>query len=315
MIQVGLIGAGYWGGNYIKTIRGMREAQLRWVCNRYNRIEKKDLPFGSKFTRNYRDILGDKSTDAVIVSTPPETHYQITKDALNAGKDVLVEKPMTYSSEEAIELSELAREKHRVLMVGHIFLYNQAIIDLKEMVDRGDLGNLLYLESRRMGIANRTEANAMWCLAPHDVSIANYLLGGKLPISVSASGKSWREEGVEDFVHLELDYENDVRADISSCWAYPKKVRRLVLFGTKNVAVFDDMAQNKIEIFEPSGKMPIESKGFDGISPLERQCAHFFECVKTREEPLTGGREGYENVRILEAGQKSLKSGETILLT
>ena len=297
MIKVGLIGAGYWGGNYIKTIEGMSNAKLSWVYNRQNQIPVNKLPHDSKFTTDYGDILRDGSTSAVIIATPPETHYKIAKDALRAGKDVLVEKPMTYSSNEALELSELAKKKSRILMVGHIFLYNQAMEGLKKMIDRGDLGNLLYLEFRRMGMAKRTETNAMWCLAPHDVSIANHLLG-EIPKSVSATGESWIKQGVEDITHLELEYGGGAKADISSAWIYPEKIRKIILVGTKKMAVFDDLAQNQVETFELTREGPVESFRFEGISPLERQCAHFFDCVKTRKESLTSGQRGYENVRI-----------------
>lgn len=315
MKNIGIIGVGYWGRNYVNVFGGMDDVDLGWVCNRRNRVLDVELPDETKFCCDYRDVLSDELVDAVVVSTPFESHYQIVKDALMADKDVLVEKPMTYSSDEALELCKLARERSRVLMVGHIFLYNEAIDEVKGMVDGGDLGNLLYFESRRMGtVNNRGDYNAMWCLAPHDVSIVNHLVG-ELPVSVYAEGKGWIEEGVEDITHMKLRFANGVVADIFSGWAYPKKVRKSVIVGDKGIAMFDDMAEHKVETFDAEGRGPLRSLDCsDGKSPLERQCEDFVSCIEKRDRPLSSGVNGYENVRVLEAAQKSLVSGKTIYL-
>ncbi len=315
MINVGLIGCGYWGKNYVTTIEKMEELNISWIYNKHNEIPAQKLPVNVRFTKNYKDILADRNVQGVIISTPPGTHYQIAKDALEWGKDILVEKPFTYSSEEALRLLELAEKKGRIVMAGHIFLYNPAVVKLKRLIDRGELGKLYYFYSRRTGIGPfRTDINAMWNLAPHDISIINYLYNVEVPKAVSASGACFLTSGIEDVVDLVLEYENNVKAFIHVSWLEPKKARETIVVGDKKKAVFEDTSARKLALFDSDDLQSFFCPELEAISPLESQCLHFLECMTTGRQPLTDGFEGYKNVKLLESAQKSLKTGKKVAI-
>jgi UDP-2-acetamido-3-amino-2,3-dideoxy-glucuronate N-acetyltransferase len=312
MTRLGLIGCGDWGKNYVQTIKQIDGMQLSWIYNRQNIIPENKLPIGSRFTCDYHSILEDDETKAVIISTPPKTHYQIAKDALEAGKDVLVEKPMTSDSDEALELFNFAREKSRILMVGHIFLYSPAIIEVKKRIKKNEFGDLYYIESRRMGMGPvRSDISAMWNLAPHDISIINHLTGN-IPTSVNARGFSFLTKGIEDVADLTLQYDNNIRGNISVSWLHPHKIRETILVGKERMAVFDDTAKNKLKLYDPSSPSNTHTPRLHEASPLENQCRHFLECIETRRQPLTNGYDGYVNVKILEAAQRSIETKREI---
>ena len=310
-MKIGLIGGGHWGKNYVRTIEKIKGLELGWIYNKHNEPGYA-IPKGSKFTKNYRDILEDNETRAVVISTPEKTHYQIAKEALEAGKDVLVEKSMTCSSKDALELIEIAKKNSRILMVGHIFLYNPGIIELKKRIQDGELGDLFYFYSKRTGIIqNKPDINVLWYLAPHDISIINYLTN-KLPKSVAARGACFLNKGVEDVVDLVLNYENNVHGFVHVSWIEPKKIRETSVIGSKKMAVFDDMTNDKLKIFDSSNPEDFYSPKLDSTSPLEKQCIQFLASIKTRKQPLTNGQNGYEVVRILECAQKSLETSREI---
>ena len=313
MINIGIIGCGYWGENYLNTIENIEKLSLCWIYNKHNEIPDHKLPAKVRFTKNYQDILDDRKIDAVIISTPPGTHYRIAKDALEAGKDVLLEKPFTTDSEEALSLLKLAALKKRILMVGHVFLYNPAIRELKKIVENKELGRLHYFYCRRTGLGPvRMDINAMWNLAPHDISIVNYLLDGQLPRTVIANGVSFLSPGVEDVVDLVLEYENNLKAFIHVGWSEPQKSRETIVVGDKKKAVIEDTARNPLAIFDSDELSQVSHPRLEKTMPLENQCLHFLECIETGKQPLTNAYTGYTNVKILECAQESLKTGETV---
>ena len=314
-MRVGLIGGGYWGKNYIKTLDKMNGVDLGWIYNRQNEIPRNKLPLGTQFTKDYMDVINDQQIEGIIISTPPSTHYHLAKIALQSGKDVLLEKPMTSTSREAERLINLARKSERVLMVGHIYQYNSALMDLKKIVDEGDLGKISHIYSERAGYGPfREDINAMWNLAPHDISIIGHLTGSN-PLNVRASGFSIKGSQIEDIVQMNLEYPNGITASVRSSWIDPQKIRKTIVFGNKKIAIFDDTIGEKLKIYDAkTGKLSWNSKRYNE-NPLENQCRHFVECSNNREIPRTNGEEGYENMRTLESAQESLEQkGNKIII-
>jgi len=273
-------------------------------------------------------LVYNPNVDAVVVSTPASTHYEMVKECLEYGKDVLVEKPFTLSSRDAEELVVLARKKERVLMVGHTFIYNPAFCELKRLASSGDLGGIYYLHFSRTGLGPiRKDVNVMWDLAPHDLSMLLHLVE-EMPVRVSARGQSYLQEGIEDVVFMTLDLPNGVLAGVHASWLDPYKIREVTVVGSKKMAVFDDVEKlETLKIFdkgvERSGEKIYAGYGEFQLSvrdgdiripkiepgePLKNQCKHFLECITKRKEPITGGEEGLKVVQILEAAQKSLGS-------
>jgi len=316
LLKIGLIGCGYWGENYIRVLSMIDGIELAWVYSRPITKPSCELPVTARFTNNYEMILNDIRTQAVVISTPPKTHFQIAKDSLQAGKDVLVEKPTTTSSNEVLELINLADNKQRIFMVGHIFLYNPAIVELRRWIERGNFGRLNYIYCRRTGNGPvRSDVSVMWNLAPHDISIVDYLTGGKPPRAVSAHGACYLKQGIEDVVDLVLEYDDNVKAYMHLSWLEPNKMRETTVVGQAGRAVVDDTAEYKLRIYEASNMDDVQTPMLDGRSPLEEQCLHFFKCVKTRRQPLTQGIAGYKVVRIMECAQRSLEDGKQVAIS
>ena len=308
-MKVGLIGIGLWGMNYIKTLKNIRDIKLNWISSPNRRI--KDVLPGCKFTHDYNDILEDDKIDSIIISTPPRTHYELAKKALSSGKDVLVEKPMTLSSKEALELHNLSLEKSRILMVGHVYLYNPSTNELKKMIESNDLGDLLYFHSNRSSPKpSRLDVSVMWDLAPHDISLINYL-AEETPISVSAKGRCFLDSEFENVVNISLDYGN-IGGFIHSSWIEPEKTRKTIIVGTKKRVVFDDTSTEKLKIYSADNEKSFYSPFVDKRSPLEFQCLHFLDCFRNRKRPLSDGHNGYVNVKILEYAQESLDTGKEV---
>lgn len=312
-MRLGLVGLGYWGRNYLKTLEKINDAQWGWVCSP-NKKNPEDLPKDCRFTNDYDSLLEDYETKGIVVSTPPSTHYELVKSALQAGKDVLVEKPMTLSSEEALELRVLSEKKSQILMVGHLFLYHPAIVELKRRIEGKELGDLLYFYSRRTGGSPiRTDISAMWNLAPHDISIMNYLLG-QTPKNVSAEAAPPLRNGIEDAVDLILEYDRGIKGFVHVSWLEPIKRRETTVIGKGKTAIFEDTSKYKLTIFNSVNPKDFYYPILDDRSPLELQCLHFLDCIASREKPLTDGYEGYQNVRILEYAQQSLETGQRVLI-
>ena len=225
-MKLGLVGIGYWGKNYIKTIKNINNIELSFVCSPHKKFEE-ELPENCRFTNNYDDILKDKQTQGIIIATPPKTHYDLARSGLISGKNVLIEKPMTYSSEEAFDLYRLSEEKLNILMVGHLFLYHPAVVQLKREVNNGELGNLVHINSIRTGPGPvRKDINAMWDLAPHDISMSNYFFQD-LPTRVIATESRSIKNDLESSIDLILIYPNKNRSFIEVSWSRPMKKRKM----------------------------------------------------------------------------------------
>ena len=283
---------------------------------------------GVKAVAEFDDLLAT-DIDAVAIAAPAIMHYPLAKQALLAGKDVMVEKPFTLNVADAEELAELAYKTNRVLMVGHLLEYHPVVKRLKTMVNSGELGDIYYMYSQRVNLGRiRGDENAMWSFAPHDISVFTYLLG-QSPTDVSARGQSFIQDGIEDVVFLSLFFENRVMAHIHISWLDPHKIRRTTVVGSKKMAVFDDSEVNeKLKIYNNHAEVPpaktygeaiqvrfgdILIPRVEGTEPLKIECKHFVDCVRDRSTPLSDAQDGIRVVRILEAAQRSLElDGEPI---
>lgn len=328
MINIGIVGCGYWGPNILRNfvempgvdvvaVADLRESQINRVKSTYPKIYT---------TKNYHDLI-DMNIDAVAIATPPTTHHSIGKDFLRNGKHVLVEKPLTTSSEDALDLCHEAREKGLVLMAGHTFEYNSAVQELRRLMENGDVGQVHYIDTARLNLGlYQNGLNALWDLAPHDISILLYLFK-QLPISVSAHGICCLFPNIYDVVYITLKFPDDLLAHIHVSWMDPCKVRRVTVVGSKKMVVYNDIeTQEKLRIYDKGVDGP--SKGdtmWDGVlfsyrygdiiipnikstEPLRQECNHFIDCIRTNSVPITDGYNGYSVVKILETAQRSLEN-------
>jgi len=261
----------------------------------------------------------------VAIATPAETHYTLAKEALLRGKDVFVEKPLSLSVEEGIDLNRIAREKNRVLMVGHLLQYHPAVMKLKELADSGELGKIYYIYSNRLNLGRiRQEENILWSFAPHDISVI-LSLTGQMPEAVASFGGQYLQEKIADVTMSTLSFPNGIRAHIFVSWLHPFKEQKFIVVGSEKMAVFDDVEKkDKLLVFPHKiswrGNIPVPDRkdaevvGIDlGLEPLKQECSHFLECVRLRGTPRTDGEEGLRVLRVLNACQRSLESqGKTV---
>lgn len=318
--NIAVIGAGYWGKN---LVRNFHDLGVLWgVCDSdHSRLEslKKDYP-DIKTAGSVQALYKADGFDAVAISTPAELHYSQTKEALLMGKDVFVEKPLSLSAEEGIELTAIAREKKRILMVGHLLQYHPAIMKLKEMIDSGDLGKLYYVYSNRLNLGKiRQEENILWSFAPHDISVI-LSLAGQMPDEVSSFGGQYLQEKIADVTLSTLSFPGGVKAHIFVSWLHPYKEQKFVVVGSEKMAVFNDIERKDKLILFPhkinwKGNIPIPDKKDAEVveidldtEPLRKECSHFIECVKMRRTPRTDGEEGLRVLKVLNACQRSLES-------
>ena len=319
-MHVAVIGSGYWGINLVRNIRSL--GALSVVCeNNPEAIDqlKKQYP-DIKIETSYANLLSNKGIDAVVIATPAESHYDVAKQALLAGKDVFVEKPLALKFSDAEELIALAKEHSRILMVGHLLQYHPGIIALKELVASGELGKLEYIYSNRLNLGKiRTEENILWSFAPHDISVM-LSLTGTMPIQVNSIGGSYLQPNIADTTVSTFVFEEGVRGHIYVSWLHPFKEQRLVVVGSKRMITFDDRAPkgHKLILHEKNITMvegkPVAQKSA-GIAvafnneqePLRSECEHFLNCIKTRETPRTDGEEGLRVLKVLQSCQRSLE--------
>lgn len=329
MVNVGVIGYGYWGPNLVRNYEQMPESNLVACCdlNPDNLKKVKALYPKVEVTQEIDDLLNNPSIDAVVIASSAVTHFDLAKKALLAGKHVMVEKPLTLSSDTSRELIEVADKAGRILMVGHLLEYHAAVDYIRGLIDSGELGDIQYLYTQRLNLGQvRTDENALWSLAPHDISIIFYLLGGKEPVEVSARGQSYITDGVEDVVFCSISFKDKTMAHIHVSWLDPHKIRKLTVVGNKKMAVFDDMeSSEKIRIYDKGvGANPdYRTYGedltlrFGDITiptikmkePLRAECEHFIKSIQAGQRPRSDGHDGLRVVKVLEAAQKSLKSG------
>lgn len=307
MIRIALIGCGYWGKNYIGALAKLSNVELAWIYNPHTVIAQASLPTGCKFTNDYAELLADQSVSAVIIATPVETHYRLAKVALEHGKDVLLEKPMTDNVKQARELDSLAKKLKRVLMVGHIFMFHPAVLKLQELIQNNELGRVKYIYSRRSGPGPvRLGTNAMWNLAPHDITISNLLTSGS-PLKVWAQSINNK-----DTFLMTLDY-GKAKTVIYVSWSEPVKTRETIVVGERKTAIFNDSLEQKLKLYDNIDRSQIVAPLIDDVqSPLEKQCQHFLHCLETRERPLASGGDGALNVEILEQAQESIRANKEV---
>jgi predicted dehydrogenase len=332
-MRVAVIGAGRWGPNLIRNFEQRPASEVGWVVDRdSSRLTQVQMRFpGARVGSDVDAALADDSVDAVVIATPTSTHYALVKAALQAGKHVLVEKPITTRASEAIELGELARAAGRILMVGHVFVYNRAVQRVRQYLDDRELGPVHYISMVRTNLGPiRVDVNAAWDLASHDISIANYWLKA-VPLTASAVGGSWINPGIEDAVFATLRYPDEVLVNLHASWLNPRKAREITISGEKRMLTFDDMnLAEPLRMFDKQVTDARTSSQYvdsftsfrasirdgditiprvpDG-EPLRLECDHFLECITSGRQPLTGAEDGLAVVRVLEAMERSLRSG------
>jgi predicted dehydrogenase len=324
-IRLGIIGSGYWGPNLIRNFVEIPNSEVVMVAD----LKKERLAYIATtypqvlVTENYQDLFAQK-LDAVVVATPPATHYTIAKECLQHGLSVLVEKPITLNSAHAAELIELADEKNLVLMVGHTFEYNAAVHAMKKLIDTQELGQIYYLDAARLnlGLFSR-DLNVLWDLAPHDISILLFLLG-KRPVSVSAQGNACVFPNIHDVAYVNMVFPDNINAHIHVSWLDPCKVRRVTVVGSKKMAVYNDIVGlEKVKIYDKGVETPEYTDSFGDFQfsyrygdilipnirfqePLKVECLHFLDCISHHTKPCSCGEDGLNVVKILEAAQRSL---------
>ncbi|HMR41801.1 MAG TPA: Gfo/Idh/MocA family oxidoreductase [Ignavibacteria bacterium] len=318
-INIAVIGCGKWGMNHVKTAYKLFGNGLKYCADSDSYLKEKitGISSGIKFTTDIRDVISDAEVNAVIISTPAESHFEIAKEMLLSGKNVLVEKPITLNSDEAKVLNKLAKEKELILMVGHLLLYHPAILKLKEYLDSGRLGKLQYIYSNRLNLGNiRTEENILWSFAPHDISVIQFLTGC-IPDEVSATGAIFVQDGIQDTTLTYLNFKGNVHAHIYVSWLHPFKEQRLVVIGDKAMMVFEDtLSENKLQFFRKGFEiidgLPVkkdaefENIEFDNTQPLEIEQNHFADSIKNKTIPRSGGENAIEVLETLERAQKDL---------
>jgi UDP-2-acetamido-3-amino-2,3-dideoxy-glucuronate N-acetyltransferase len=315
---VAVIGAGYWGRNLVRNFYDLRS--LEAVCDASEEVVgglRAQYP-DCRYVSSYGEVLRDKAVRAVAIATPAETHASLVREALFADKDVFVEKPLCLSVEEGRELVALARERQRVLMVGHLLWYHPAVIKLKELVASGELGRLQYIYSNRLNLGKiRREENILWSFAPHDISVILGLLE-QMPDDVSCQGGNYLHQQIADATVSLLSFPSGVKAHVFVSWLHPFKEQKLIVVGDRKMAVFDDVEKkDKLLLYPHSinwkNHMPVASRAeaqpvpFESAEPLRSECEHFLECLDSRRKPRTDGEEGLRVLTILQACQQQLE--------
>jgi predicted dehydrogenase len=327
-VRIAVIGCGYWGPNHLRTFGSLPGCKAAAVADSdANRLSHVAEMFPQVCAeRDYGRVLADPMIDAVIVATPTSTHYQVVRDALNAGKHVLCEKPMCETRAHAAELVALAKERKLVLMVGHVFLFNGGIETVKKLVDGGELGRLYYLSSVRTNLGPiRSDVNAAYDLAAHDISLFNWILGAE-PKVISATGGSFLQPGIEDAVFITLKYPGNVIASIHASWLNPKKVRNLTVVGSRKMVTWDDLELNTpVAIYDRGANAEQEANGYGEFlrismwsgdvrlpkveleEPLKAQAREFLRAVRGSGVNRSEGAFGMGVVSTLEAIAASLR--------
>jgi predicted dehydrogenase len=329
VLNVGVLGCGYWGPNLIRNFRSLPGCRLAAVCDldRNRLAHMRALYPDVTLTADMNELSGDADLDAVAIATPVGFHHAHAKAMLQAGKHVLVEKPITASSAQCEDLMAVAREKKLVLMVGHTFIYSPPVRKIREIVDRGDIGEIRYISTRRLNLGLfQKDINVTWDLAPHDLSIILYLMK-EFPSAVNCQGKANVTPGIEDVTNMTLSFPNGGFATIHSSWLDPKKVREMTIVGSRRMIVYNDLEPlQKIAIYDARVERPPHYDTFAEFQysyhygdmyvpyikqeePLKVQCQHFLDCIRSGATPITSAEDGCRLVRILECSSESLRSG------
>jgi len=325
-LPVAVVGAGEWGKNHVRMFAQLKGARLVMVCDLEEprladvRAAHPDV----RVTTRYEDVVRDPAVEGVVIASFAAQHYDQARRALEAGKHVLVEKPMTLAPGEAEALVRVARQSGRCLMVGHLLLYHPAVVKMKHLVTSGDVGEPFYLYSQRLNLGRvRNDENALWSFGPHDVAVAVHLFDAE-PEVVTAKGEAYLQPGIVDVVFVTLHFPQRKMAHIHLSWLDPHKTRRTTLVGSRKMVVFDDMEPNdKIRIYDKGVDVRPQAVSYEDYlhvrfgdiliphfgttEPLRLECQHFLDCVRTGATPLSDGAHGLRVVRILAAAQKSLE--------
>lgn len=334
MLSLAVVGAGGWGRNLVRVFAGLDGCVLRAICDVNQKVQeahRKAYP-GVLVTADLDEVLRDPAIQAVVVAVDAPAHRAVASAALLAGKHVFVEKPLTIDVAQAEELVALAARVDRKLMVGHLLLYHPAMAHVKQLCDAGELGDVYYLYSQRLNLGIiRSNENAWWSLAPHDVAIALWLFG-KFPSSISATGQSYLQTGkhIEDVVFASLRFPDGRMAQIHVSWLDPHKMRKLTIVGSRKMLVFDDtQADEKLRLYDRgAAPRPGYTSYEDGVAvrtgdvhiptvsmkePLALECAEFRDCILEDRAPRTPGGAGLDVVRVLDAGARSLAGGGALV--
>ena len=334
MVNIGVIGCGYWGPNLIRNLIKVKDCQVVAIADQSpERIEQvKYLSPGMKGTTVAEELVESDSIDGIVIATPISTHFDLARACLECGKHVLIEKPITTTAAEAKELIRLAHQYEKVLMVDHTFIYSGAVRKLRDLIDSGELGEIYYYDSVRLNLGLfRPDSNVLWDLAPHDFSLLTYLLNKK-PIRVSASGScpvrwnGWKQESI---VYVGVELENAARAHFHLNWLSPVKLRRTLIGGSRKMVIYDHLdSDNQVKIYDKGVDIREDQERYkalvqyrmgdllvpkvDQTEPLEVACRHFIHCIQTGERPITDGYAGLRVVELLEAAEHSMRNQEDI---
>jgi len=335
-VSVGVVGCGYWGPLLIRNFRDVPNCNLKAVCDvsdaRLKHIKRLYPEVAT--VADWERFLTDSELDAIVIATPVKFHHALAQKSLLAGKHTFIEKPMAASSAECENLIEIAESKGLALMVDHTFLFSSAVRKIAELVRAGDIGDIRYINSRRLNLGLfQRDINAAWDLAPHDISIILHILG-ELPIAVNCQGNAHVSLAVEDVTNMSLTFRQRRFATIQSSWLEPRKVREMTIVGSRRMIVYDDLqTHEKIKVYDVRVERPPHYDTFAEFQysyhhgdsyiphlnqeePLKEVCRHFIDCIQTSAQPASGGREGLELVRILEAASASLKAnGAAVILS
>lgn len=331
MLKVGIVGIGYWGPNILRAFMSFSDVHVKTVCDLdEKRLQKISAQYPSiETTTDYDSMLHDSDIDAVAVVVSSEKHFHLAKEALLSGKNVFVEKPLSLTSSDAQELVSLAEKEHKILMVGHLLEYHPAVNKMKDLINSGEVGDIYYIYSTRVNLGKiKSEENALWSLAPHDISVVLYLLDPMEPLEVQAIGGDYLKEGVEDVTIVNMRFEKKIIASVHVSWLDPHKIRKFTLVGNKKMLVFDDMeTTEKIKVYDKGVDYNTDYSTYkeycslrfgdivipkvDIQEPLLIECRHFIDSIKTGKQPRTDGKDGLRVVKVLEAAQNSLDNNST----
>ena len=321
-MHVAVAGSGHWGKNLVRNFAALDVLGAVCDSDEETLVGLQQQYPRTRFLNAYGDVLQDRNLTAVAIATPAETHATFVREALLAGKDVFVEKPLCLSVREGEGLVKLAKERHRVLMVGHLLWYHPAILKLKELIDAGELGRIEYIYSNRLNLGKiRREENILWSFAPHDISVILGLLR-EMPDTIRAQGGNYLHQRIADVTVSLLSFPSGVKAHIFVSWLHPFKEQKLIVVGDRKMAVFDDIEKkDKLLLYPHSidwkNQVPITSKAdaqpvsLEGAEPLQAECLHFLDCVRTRHHPRTDGEEGLRVLTVLQRCQESLEAEHT----
>jgi predicted dehydrogenase len=326
-VRVAAVGCGYWGPNVIRNLDAVPGFELCCICDS-DRARLRPIAArypGARSTTDVADILQDPAIEAIYLATPVSTHYDLARRALASGKHVLIEKPLATTVAQAEELAALAAERGLTLMVGHTFVFSPPVRKVKELIDSGMIGPIYYVETTRVNLGLfQKDVSVLWDLGPHDLSILTYWLG-EVPRQVSARGRSYLGEALEDVAFLTLEFPSGILAQVQISWLAPSKLRRTSVVGRQRMIVYDDLEPvEKVKVYDRGvDRQPasfgefqltyrsgdILSPRLDTTEPLFIEAAHFLECIRTGQQPDTNPRSAVEIVRVIQAAERSLRQG------